>query len=384
MRQRILHIPNFYFPHVGGIEDACKTIVGIVSKHDVAEQEVICFSGSRKSSEGKVEGVKVRYVGGFVQVASQWLSLRYYFSLRKAIRQFQPTVIHFHAPNPLVAFYLLALIPKEVRLIVHWHADVVKQKMLYHIVKPIEKRLIERADVILTTSPIYAKKSKALQPYLEKVQVLANVISEDVMNMTKEEERLAEKIVNEHDHLPIVFFIGRHVPYKGLKYLIEAERFIKSECVIAIAGDGPLTSCLKKQSEGRKRLVFLGRISNEEKKAYYRACSIFAFPSVTKNEAFGLALAEAMYYGKPAVTFHIDGSGVNYVNEKGITGEEVVNGDVRAYASAIDGLLEDKLKCQRMGEAACERVMRNFTVGAIEKQVKELYADELKVKESWK
>lgn len=50
---------------------------------------------------------------------------------------------------------------------------------------------------------------------------------------------------------------------------------------------------------------------------------MFAFPSVTKNEAFGVALAEAMYCYTPAVTFTIEGSGVNWVNLNGITGIEV-------------------------------------------------------------
>lgn len=53
-------------------------------------------------------------------------------------------------------------------------------------------------------------------------------------------------------------------------------------------------------------------------KAYLSAMDIFCFPSITKNEAFGLALAEGMYYSKPAITFTIDGSGVNFVSLNGI------------------------------------------------------------------
>ena len=35
---------------------------------------------------------------------------------------------------------------------------------------------------------------------------------------------------------PIVFFVGRHIQYKGLPHLINAERFVKSDCVFVIAG----------------------------------------------------------------------------------------------------------------------------------------------------
>ena len=62
------------------------------------------------------------------------------------------------------------------------------------------------------------------------------------------------------------------------------------------------------------------------------ACDVFCFPSVTKNEAFGIALAEGMYFGKPAVTFTIPGSGVNYVNLDGVTGIECKNADCKDYA----------------------------------------------------
>ncbi|MCR4619753.1 MAG: glycosyltransferase [Paludibacteraceae bacterium] len=370
---RILHISNFYSPHVGGIEDTCRTMVSIVKRNNVGLQKVICFSGSRSSYVGEVDGVTVQYVGGSIQVASQWISFRYFFALRKIIRQFQPDIIHFHSPNPLIAFYLLMLLPENVRLIVHWHADVVKQKRLYTFIKPIEKRLLEKADVILTTSPNYARDSKPLQPYLDKVEVLASVINENAVLMTEDIRRSALQIKRQYNNRPILFFIGRHVPYKGLERLVAAERFVKNDCVIVIAGEGPLTEMLKKKSEGRERVNFVGRISDDEKKAYYEACTIFVFPSVTKNEAFGLALAEAMYFAKPTITFHIHGSGVNWVSLNGETGIEVENGDVHAYAEAIDELLSDKEKRSQMGLAARKRVEENFLVNCIEQQVIQLY-----------
>ena len=62
---------------------------------------------------------------------------------------------------------------------------------------------------------------------------------------------------------------------------------------------------------------------------------MFCFPSISKNEAFGLALAEGMYYEKPAVTFTIPGSGVNYVSLNRVTGIEVENRNVEKYADAM-------------------------------------------------
>ena len=90
------------------------------------------------------------------------------------------------------------------------------------------------------------------------------------------------------------------------------------------------------------------------------AADIFCFPAITKNEAFGLALAEAMYYKKPAVTFTVPGSGVNYVNIDGETGIEVENRNVKKYAEALEKLAADKEMRQRYGEAGRKRVVENF------------------------
>ena len=113
-------------------------------------------------------------------------------------------------------------------------------------------------------------------------------------------------------------------------------------------------------AEGDEKIVFLGRVSDEELLAYYLAMDIFCFPSITKNEAFGIALAEGMYFGKPAVTFCIPGSGVNYVNIKGVTGLEVPNGDSKAYAEAMKTLAEDNALREQMGKAAKDRVEELF------------------------
>ena len=82
----------------------------------------------------------------------------------------------------------------------------------------------------------------------------------------------------------------------------------------------------------------------------------------TKNEAFGVALAESMYCYTPSVTFTIPGSGVNWVSPNNVTGLEVPNGDVQAFANAIDRLLLDEDLARRYAEAGHRRVVENFTI----------------------
>lgn len=87
---------------------------------------------------------------------------------------------------------------------------------------------------------------------------------------------------------------------------------------------------------------------------------IYCFPSITKNEAFGLALAEGMYFEKPAVTFTITGSGVNYVCLNGKTGIEVENRNVEKYAEALMELASDNELRKKYGREGRKRVKENF------------------------
>ena len=67
-----------------------------------------------------------------------------------------------------------------------------------------------------------------------------------------------------------------------------------------------------------------------------------------------------MYYEKPAVTFTIPGSGVNYVNLDGVTGIEVENRNVEKYAEAMKILAGDKELRDKYGKAGKKRVIENF------------------------
>jgi glycosyltransferase involved in cell wall biosynthesis len=103
------------------------------------------------------------------------------------------------------------------------------------------------------------------------------------------------------------------------------------------------------------------------------ACDIFAFPSITRNEAFGISLAEAMFFGKPAVTFTIKGSGVNWVCPNGVAGLEAPNRDILSLARNIETLSCDKELYQRLSKNAKQRSEDLFSLSAFEKNVDNLY-----------
>jgi glycosyltransferase involved in cell wall biosynthesis len=368
--KRILHIPNYYPPHTGGIEDVCHTIVKWLATLPDVRQQVFCFSDKAPTAIDHIDGVRVVRVGSVAKIASQAIAPRYLDRLHREMRRFRPGFVHFHAPNPLAAACLLPVLPRGVKLIVHWHSDIVDQKRLYQLIRPLEAALLRRADTVVATSPLYIDGSKSLGRFREKCTVIPNVV--DTAKLTPHQS-LLDQIRWRYGDKPLLLFVGRHVPYKGLEHMLGAVPRVKHDCCVVVGGTGPLSERLH-SNHASERVHFTGRIPDEELAAWYTAADLFLFPSITRNEAFGMALAEAMWCGTPAVTFTIEGSGVNWVNLNGVTGIEVDNGNEEQLAAAIDHLLEHDEMRREYGRNAHRRVAENMTLETIAPALEELYA----------
>lgn len=377
---KILHISKYYYPFLGGTEQVARDIVKSLLDKTEIEQKVICFNEDASDGEfvckhqetvyDMVDGVEVIRCGYQLKISSQAISLSYGKELKKVIREYCPDIVFLHYPNPFVTFHLLNNDNKKFKLYVYWHLDITKQSILKHFFHNQNKKLIERATKILGATPKHLNES-AYTPYFgEKKYILPYTIDEKSLILSDAEIIKSNEIKKMYEGNLICFFIGRHVPYKGLKYLIQASKEL-GDCSVRflIAGTGELTDELKIQAADDKKIVFLGKISDSDRRAYLKATDVVCFPSITRNEGFGLALAEGMYFGNPAVTFTIQGSGVNYVNLNGITGIECPNLDSKAYAEAIRKLCNDEELRYKYGMAARNRVLDNFTQQQFKKNI---------------
>lgn len=386
--RKVLQISKYYFPFLGGTEQVARDIAQALNHYDDVEQKIICFNEDAKldgyvNHHGKtlcekVDGVEVIRCGYVAKYASQALSLTYSKELKKVIKDFNPDLIILHYPNPFVTYFLLKYIQFHCKLVVYWHLDITKQKFLKHLFDGQNKELIARSSKIIGATPIHVNESAYTTYMGDKRYVLPYAIDEKRLVISEEEIAKAGEIRKQHEGKVLGFFIGRHVPYKGLRYLIEASSKLKDENLyFFIAGNGDLTEELKQLSANDPKVEFVGRITDSEWRSYLYACDIFCFPSITRNEGFGLAQAEAMYYKKPVVTFTIKGSGVNYVNLDGVTGIECPNSDSTAYAKALEKLAGDENLRKQMGKAGRQRVLDNFTEAQFVKNVGKLLDDVL-------
>lgn len=380
---KILQISNYLYPHIGGIEQVARDLADALSKNKTVDQMIICFNEDaslddsvcrrKETVRDEVDGVPVVRCGCFAKISSQSLSFSYPFQLKKCLNDFKPNVVVLHYPNPFVSSFLLQMLPNDVTFILYWHLDIIKQKILGKLFHRQTMHLLMRADKVVATSPNYIDGSPYLSMFRDKCTVIPNCIRPDRLKMTAKSSEIEQRLKKEYCGKTICFAVGRHVPYKGMEYLIKASEYLDDSYVVIMGGNGELTGKLKEIAAGNGRIVFAGRIPGDEIAGYYRACDIFAFPSVTKNEAFGIALAEAMYFGKPAVTFTIPGSGVNYVSLNSETGIECPNRDCKAFAEAIRLLGSNPDKREKMGLNAKKRVCENFLFEKFSDSAKKLF-----------
>ena len=381
--KRVLQISKYYYPFLGGTEQVARDIVNALSENKDVEQKVICFN--EDATDGKticrrnetvhdiVDNVEVIRCGYQIKVSSQAISSSYSKEFKKVMDEFRPDIIILHYPNPYVTNILLKYKDRDFKLLVYWHLDITKQKILKKFFHKQNLELIERADHILGATPKHLDESEYTPRFEGKKKILPYTIDEKNLIITEEEIKRAKEIKESQKEKVLGFFIGRHVSYKGLRYLIEASNKLGNAKIhFFIAGSGELTDELKEMAKGDNKVEFLGRITDSERRSYLYACDIVCFPSITRNEGFGLALAEGMYFGHPAVTFTIPGSGVNYVNLDGITGIECPNCDTDAYAAALKKLAEDEKLRSKMGQAARQRVLDNFTAKTFNENINEI------------
>ena len=276
-------------------------------------------------------------------------------------------LIHIHHPDPMAAL-ALRLSGYRGRVILHWHSDILSQKLLLVFYRPLQSWLIRRAEKIVGTTPVYVHESPVLQGVQDKV----TYVPIGILPVNPDEKAVSE-MRNHCQGKKIVVSLGRLIPYKGYDTLVAAAALLGKDYQVFIGGMGPLQENLQAQIDGlglQARVELLGYVPDEEVPTLYGACDVFVLSSVMKTEAFGIVQIEAMSCGRPVVATRIPESGVAWVNEDGVSGLNVDPGDPEALADAIRRICEDQKSWQRYAEGAKSRFEHMFTAqGMIDKMI---------------
>ena len=369
---RILHFAKYYPPEQGGMESVTQVLAEGLAQNGHAVK-VLCFTTQTPGNEQRQRVAVVR-VPVELERASQPLGWRYFVQGLRAAQQ--ADIVHLHAPN-LLASLMCLMLPRRVKVLVHWHSDVVGKGRLGALVRPLEQRMLERADVVVATSQAYADASPMLTRVANKVRVIPIGIPPPPAQAQTQAQPVGRDFNAFLAGRQFVLALGRLVPYKGFSVLIDAARHLPHSCAVVIGGAGPLADELADQVQRlglQDRVLLAGRVSDAELEHLFARAMVFCLPSIERSEAFGVVLLEAMARGVPCVATNISGSGTSWVNLQGVSGLNVAPANPVALAAAIQALHDDPAQHASLANGATARFQALFTAQQSVAGFSDLYA----------
>jgi O-antigen biosynthesis rhamnosyltransferase len=368
---KVLHVYRTYLPDTyGGMEQSIYQLC-LASTRLGVENHIVYLSresGIRitKRTEGKVYRLPMD-----LEIASTGMSSSLMRHFRKIAGRVD--IINYHFPWPFGDVMHL-LYASDKPAVITYHSDIIRQKKLAVLYRPLKRWFFSRARAIVATSANYYMTSPVLKGYSEKVNIIPIGLDETTYPAVS-----AERVQYYKDLIggDFFLFIGVLRYYKGLHILLDAVR--NTGLKVVIVGAGPSEKALKSQarSEGISNVEFFGYLPDEDKVALLSLCKAMVFPSHMRSEAFGVSLLEGAMYGKPLISCEI-GTGSSYINRDGVTGIVVKSDNQASLRKAMLWMQDHPDECEQMGREARLRFERLFTADTMASSYMELYSYILK------
>ena len=368
---RVLHFFKTYLPDTtGGIEQVIYQLCEGGRAHGV-QGAVLALSATPQPERVQVAGHEVRRARQDLFIASTGFS-------REAFGMFsemaaEADVVHFHFPWPVMD--VVHFVTRHRRpTVVSYHSDIVKQRTLLTLYRPLMKRFLSSVNRILVASPNYQRSSPVLQQYASKVEVIPYGLDRAAYppcspaKLEYWRQRVGPKFF---------LFVGVLRYYKGLGSLLDALH--GTEFPLVIIGSGPQEAELRAQAERLqlRQVQFLGRLDDEDKACLLQLCHAMVFPSHLRSEAFGISLLEASLYGKPMISCEI-GTGTTFVNLHETTGLAVPPANPPALREAMTRLWGSHEDASQFGANAATRFEQLFTAERMCAETARVYREVIK------
>jgi glycosyltransferase involved in cell wall biosynthesis len=386
---RILHCGKFYPPHRGGME----TFLGQLAQAQAqAGDEVLVLAHGDETAYAlpATPGLSVRRapvsmtLGGYAPVA---LSLPFLYL--RSLRRFRPDVIHVHAPNGAALWPALARLAHSAPLVLHWHADVgfppdkAPPAPLLACWRLLEALVLRQADAIIATSQAYLDASQVLALHRAKCRVtplgLAEPPGPPVPSPT-DADHPALRFLDSRSDLRVLA-VGRLAHYKGFDVLLKALRAAPgaSLCIVGEGEERASLAALAAHPELRGRVHLAGAVPEAVLDACYRRSQVLCLPSLTRSEAFGVVLLEAMSRGVPCLAANVPGSGMAEVLDQGRAGLLVSPGSALELATGLNQLASAPALRQRLGQSGRERFATRYAMPQVARSIRAVYEETLAV-----
>lgn len=175
------------------------------------------------------------------------------------------------------------------------------------------------------------------------------------------------------DDLPVVGFLGRFVPEKGLARLTSALDRVRSPWRALFVGSGPLEADLRAWSRRYgDRVALATSVSHEQVPRYLNAMDLLAAPSQTTHrwrEQFGRMLIEAFACGVPVVA-STSGEIPHVVGDAGLIVDEC---NAEAWTHAIERLIGDRDARAELSRQGRDRAVGLYSWATVAQKHSELF-----------
>ena len=247
-----------------------------------------------------------------------------------------------------------------------------RSKRLYH--RMFTVRSIRRATMVITVSNSTSQDAVELAGVPgEQVQTVYPCIDARFSDVSRDEE--LQNFREKHSLTSgYILYLGTLEPRKNITTLIEAYAQLRKthaigEKLVLAGGKGWLYDSIfeRVQQLGlTSEVLFAGYVEDSEQALWYRAASVFAYPSL--YEGFGIPVAEALACGTPVVT-----SNVSSLPEAGADVAICIDPhDVEVMAASIHTALTDQTYRQKCSTMAPE-VARRFSAQRMVEQTVKVY-----------
>lgn len=365
---RVLHFyKTYYTDSVGGVEQAIRQICIGTARHGVVN-EVLTLTAAGQRGELEFEGHRVHRLPLDFEIASNGMSFAAFGELAR--RAAHCDIVHYHFPWPFADLaHFVARVGKPC--VVTYHSDIVRQKLLLHLYRPLMHRFLRSVDAIVATSPNYLASSAVLSRYRAKTRIITYGLDRSLYPAARP-GCLQHWRAEAGDRF--FLFVGVLRYYKGLHILLDA--MVGKPFPVVIVGAGPIEAELRAHAArlGLRNVLFVGAVDDNDKAALLELCYGVVFPSHLRSEAFGMSLLEGAMYGKPLISSEI-GTGTSYINADGDTGMVVPPADPVALAAAMQCLWDEPERAAAMGRRAAQRFLALFTAQRMAASYASLYRE---------
>ncbi len=366
--KRLLILPGFYLPHIGGVEIYVDEFSKYLSKK---KYEITIFapniseSGKNKEYELKYNNVKIMRYPAFTLIPRNPLPKFWSPCFLKQIKEIinsKPDIIITHTRfyfSTLLGFFFARLFRKRFVHVEHGSAFLnTGTKALDWLSKTydliIGKKIVNNADVIIAVSNVSRKFLIKTLKIKKEVQVVYTGV-----DFEKYGDITPKDMCEYGDKIHICYF-GRLRHWKGVENSIKAIKILgkkyKNKILFIIIGGGEEKEKLKKLAKGEP-IIFIGAIPQANGISILKSCDIYIHSSYPGG-ALSLSLLQAMYCKNAVIATRNEGADEIVINNK--TGL-FVDTNPEDIKNKLEILINNENLREKLSENSHEFVKQNFS-----------------------